>query len=211
MGIWSWWAFDIFTFIASMLSTDELAAQTICRNIGLIFYMIPLSVGQASSTLVGNSIGAQDIPMAKGYIRISVITGLVWGVISVVLMLLFQQQIILAFSQSPAVITQMNRAFEILSFYVFLDCIQQTAVGIIGGIGKQSQSSSITLIGFWLVGIPVALILVFYLDSGLFGLWLAMSLALIYVSIFYFVLIKRADFKEIALKAYIRKIKDKGN
>ena len=47
MGIWGWWAFEIFTLIASYLSVEIIAAQTIMRSLGLLTYMIPVGFSMA--------------------------------------------------------------------------------------------------------------------------------------------------------------------
>ena len=44
MGVWGWWAFDIFTLIASYLGSEIIAAQTILRSIGLITFMLPVGI-----------------------------------------------------------------------------------------------------------------------------------------------------------------------
>lgn len=58
LGVWSWWAFDIFTLMASYMSINDLAAQTVLRNIGLLTFMIPVGIAISSMILVGNMIGA---------------------------------------------------------------------------------------------------------------------------------------------------------
>jgi multidrug resistance protein, MATE family len=67
MGIWGWWAFDIFTLIASYLSVDEVSAQTIMRTLGLLTFMIPVGFSQASVILVGKSIGEANVPAIRQY------------------------------------------------------------------------------------------------------------------------------------------------
>lgn len=44
MGVWGWWAFDIFTLIASYLSATIIATQTILRSIGLLTFMLPVGI-----------------------------------------------------------------------------------------------------------------------------------------------------------------------
>lgn len=44
MGVWGWWAFDIFTLIASYMSAEIIAAQTILRSIGLLTFMLPIGI-----------------------------------------------------------------------------------------------------------------------------------------------------------------------
>jgi multidrug resistance protein, MATE family len=58
MGVWGWWAFDIFTLIASYMDTTVIAAQTILRTIGLITFMLPVGIMSSCGTLIGNSVGA---------------------------------------------------------------------------------------------------------------------------------------------------------
>ena len=53
MGIWGWWAFDIFTLICSYLSVEVISAQTVMRSLGLLTFMIPVGVSMASAILIG--------------------------------------------------------------------------------------------------------------------------------------------------------------
>lgn len=55
-----WWAYEILTIFASILGTADVAAQTIILQTASLAFMIPLGVGVASSSLVGNSLGAQQ-------------------------------------------------------------------------------------------------------------------------------------------------------
>ena len=57
MGIWGWWAFDIFTFMAQYLGETQAATQSIMRSIGLLTFMLPVGYSSASGILSGNAIG----------------------------------------------------------------------------------------------------------------------------------------------------------
>jgi len=57
MGIWGWWAFDIFTFMATYLGETEAAAQSQMRSIGLLTFMLPIGYSSASGILSGAAIG----------------------------------------------------------------------------------------------------------------------------------------------------------
>jgi len=71
MGVWGWWAFDIFTPMASYISIEAVSAQTIMRCIGLLTFMIPVGFASASGLLVGNAIGAGSEREVHFYYRIS--------------------------------------------------------------------------------------------------------------------------------------------
>lgn len=69
LGIWSWWAFDVFTLIASYMSIEALAAQSILRNISLLFFMVPVGLSISTGILVGNNIGAMHLEAAVYFAR----------------------------------------------------------------------------------------------------------------------------------------------
>lgn len=52
MGVWGWWAFDIFTLIASYLSVNAISAQTILRSLGLLTFMVPVGFATAGNVLI---------------------------------------------------------------------------------------------------------------------------------------------------------------
>ena len=57
MGIWGFWSLDIFTLLASSMSTSAFAAQSIIRTIGYLLVMLPLTCDGCATVLVGNAVG----------------------------------------------------------------------------------------------------------------------------------------------------------
>jgi Na+-driven multidrug efflux pump len=82
--------------------------------------------------------------------------------------------------------------------YVLVDCIQCVGQGIIRGLGKQGKASIGTVVGYWGIGIPLSLIGVFGLKWGMAGLWLGPVFAISFNFCFYFSLIIRTDWQQIA-------------
>lgn len=71
MGIWGWWAFDIFTLMASYLSVTIVSAQTIMRSLGLLTFMVPVGLSTACFIKVGQAIGKGSEAEIKFYYRVS--------------------------------------------------------------------------------------------------------------------------------------------
>ena len=59
-----WWAYEILSLFASFKGTDAVAAQTIIGQTASLVFMIPLGLGVASASLVGNAIGAKKRNLA---------------------------------------------------------------------------------------------------------------------------------------------------
>ena len=81
MGIWGWWAFDIFTLMASYLAVQVVAAQTIMRSLGLLTFMIPVGVSSAAGLKVGHFIGKGNKAGIKYYFNICVWTSIGLGLL----------------------------------------------------------------------------------------------------------------------------------
>lgn len=105
MGVWGWWAFDIFTLMASYLSIEAVDAQTIMRTLGLLTYMIPVGISAASGILLGNSIGEGSAKKVHFWYRLSLYLAILSSLFQNVLLFAFRDQIIWVYTsnKSPAI------------------------------------------------------------------------------------------------------------
>lgn len=81
MGVWGWWAFDIFTLIASYLAAEVISAQTIMRSLGLLTFMIPVGCSRACQYYIGVYIGEGCEQAIRFYYRVSMILSSIVGLI----------------------------------------------------------------------------------------------------------------------------------
>ena len=103
MGVWSVWAFEVFTLIASYLSIQEVSAQTVMRSLGLTTFMIPFGCSFASGMLVGRSIGQQSKAKVVHYFKSCMAASVIIGIIQVAFLWLLEDQIISVFTKSDAI------------------------------------------------------------------------------------------------------------
>ena len=71
-----WWSFEILTIITSQISVNATAAQVIIMNIMCVLYAISLGMQVTCYTLIGKSIGAMDIPLARRYRKMLTAVGI---------------------------------------------------------------------------------------------------------------------------------------
>ena len=81
MGVWGWWAFDIFTLICSYLAIEVISAQTVMRTLGLLTFMVPIGFSLASGILIGENIGNDNKRAIKHYYKVAMSLGLISGII----------------------------------------------------------------------------------------------------------------------------------
>ena len=74
-----------------------------------------------------------------------------------------------------------------------LDAIHGVNTGIVRALGKQFAASVTTLVIFYAIGLPLALVLGFKLEMGIRGFWLGFTIALIFQDLLVTLIICRAD------------------
>lgn len=192
-----WIGFEILTFMASFLGESALAANICMFNFISLIFMTQLGISIATTTLVGNSIGAENIHNAKNYVISSLLLGV--GVMSIAtsLVMIFRHEIPLAYTSN----IEVNKAFDGLLFiYLFFsipDAIQVQLSGVLKGLGKQKWGSIITLIVLFPVNISLAYYLAFSKNLGLSGLWYSQLTSVIILALGNFCVYLRVDYVDV--------------
>ena len=62
-----WWAFEVLTLWSGILGVLDLAAQTIFIQVCATLFMVALGIQEATCGIMGNCIGANNVPLAKRF------------------------------------------------------------------------------------------------------------------------------------------------
>ena len=123
VDVMGWWAFDVFTLMASYLTKTDTAGQTILRNIGLFTFMVPVGLWSATNYLVGKYIGLNRVDLAKKISSLLVKVSLFWSISSMALVYLFSVEIMTFYTNDPDIKSVMSKAWWLICIFVFFDCI----------------------------------------------------------------------------------------
>ncbi len=177
------WAFMTVSLIMGTLGTLALGSHQIALQLASLSYMIPLGIGAAAATRVGNAIGRGD-PTAA---RIAATTSLFVGAI---IMLSFA----FLFAAIPAALSRMFTddaevirvavvLLPIAALFQIFDATQAVACGILRGLADTRAAAIINLIGYWVLALPIGYALAFRANMGPTGLWWGLTLGLALVSV----------------------------
>ena len=61
------WAFEINSILAGILGVVELAAMTVVCSFTSLLFMVALGIQESTCALIGNCIGANNVPLAKRF------------------------------------------------------------------------------------------------------------------------------------------------
>ncbi|KAF3039348.1 hypothetical protein E8E12_005193 [Didymella heteroderae] len=166
-----WLAFDILTFSSSYLSTAHLAAQSIVMTMAVAIYHVPFSVGVAVSTRLGNLIGAGSLTAARVATKAYILTFLAIGLFDFVLLAGCKNILPKAFTTDPVVQDIVSTVLPLLAVFQFCDSTTALVNALLRGLGKQAIGGWCNLFVYYVIAVPLALVLCFKADLKLLGLW----------------------------------------
>jgi MATE family multidrug resistance protein len=104
------------------------------------------------------------------------------GLLGVILLLL-NQSLPLAFSQVPEIIKLSSTLLIIAAMFQLFDGMQVTIIGILRGLEDTRMPTYITLIGYWLIALPLANLFAFTFKMETVGIWIALLISLAFVAL----------------------------
>lgn len=165
-----WWAFEVLVMWASLLGTEEVAAQTVIFQVSSLAFMVPLGLAITSTSIVGNTLGA-------GKKELGIRIGNCCLRLAASIQLMLAALIVSCGSYFVAVFAQdtkvRNMADELLPYqavFTLFDGVQGVASGIFRGAGKQVLGAGINVAAYYAFGLPLAYCLCFYAHLGVAGL-----------------------------------------
>ena len=87
------------------------------------------------------------------------------------------------FSNDSDIILIASRLLLFAAVFQLFDGTQVVAVGVLRGIEDYKFPSYIAFVGYWIIALPLAYVLAFKMGYQVYGVWLALSLSLAFVSI----------------------------
>ncbi len=188
-----------FIKIVAMLGTVALAAHQIAIRIEAISFMPGYALAIATATLVGQSIGAKKIELARLSMKRNCQIAL--------MMMGFFAFIFLAFAKPMAKVFHPEQDVLALSaFCVMIAAIEQPALAIymvyaggLRGAGDTLSPMIVTIVGTLCFHLPVAYIFGIVLEWGLAGIWFGAALDWILRSIAVYVLFRSGRWKKIKI------------
>ncbi|MGF0039724.1 MATE family efflux transporter [Peptoniphilaceae bacterium SGI.131] len=164
------------TRMVAPLGTVAIAANSFAITAEGIAYMPGYGIGAASTTIIGQSLGARQEKTAKSLAWLTLGLGMILMSFMGLLMFIFAPNIIGFLSPSPEVIALGSSILriEVLAEPMFAASI--VISGIFRGYGDTLVPGIMNLVSMWFVRIPLALLLV--KNHSLKGIWMAMAIEL---------------------------------
>ena len=161
--------FLVFGRILLSLGTSVLGAQRIAFGTGSLAWLPAIGLMIATTSLVGQAVGAKDLVRAAAVTRFAQQLAAGWMVIVGVLFGLFGSAIAGAYTTDPATIEEATRGF-----YAFIPGMPIIGVGFVmggalRGVGDTRFPMITSIVTGWFIILPVAWVCASVLGWGLAG------------------------------------------
>jgi len=191
--------FILFMRIVSGLGEVPLAAHQIAVNVESLSYMPGLGLSVASTTLVGQSLGAGKPELAeesiRGTMRISLV---VMGIVGVIFAL-FGPALAALFGSTPEVLLLAGSAVRIGALEQLPIAVQMVLAGSLRGAGDMKTPVYATLLGTFLFRVPTVYLFAVVFGWGLDGVWLGTAADWTARAALLYFLFRRGAWKKIRL------------
>lgn len=183
--------------IISEFGSEVLAGYTIAIRVMMFTLMPAWGMSNAAATLVGQNLGAQKPDCAEASVwKTGKYSAIFMGFVSLVY-LIFAPQIISWFTIEYEVIENGALCLRIIAAgYVFYG-YGMVIINAFNGAGDTKTPIRINLICFWLFQLPFAYIMALKLDFGPLGVFAAITLAEVLITVLGLILFKKGKWKSV--------------
>ncbi|XP_063061117.1 multidrug and toxin extrusion protein 1-like [Engraulis encrasicolus] len=199
-----WWVYEFGAFFAGMLGEDDLAAQHIVMMLAFLNYMVPLSVQGATCVRVGNALGAGDTAGAIRASRVGIGIAAVLAVFQGAILASAKTVIAYIFTSEEKIALLVSGVFTIYCLSQFFDGLVCVSMGVLLGAGRQRIAAVANLFGYYCIGLPSGIGLMFAAGLHVAGFWLGLLISVCVQVTFFFIVISKMNWKTITKEAVAR-------
>jgi MATE family multidrug resistance protein len=189
--------FALVALMAGRMGTVDLAAHQLVITLASFTFTIALGVATAGSVRVGLAVGARD-PVATRRAGYAAFIGAAL-VMSVGALLFISIPSLLArmLTNQQNVIAAAIPLFFVAGLFQFSDGLQAAGIGALRGAADTRFAFFSNIVGYWIVGLPMSLLLGFRLKMGVVGLWWGFVAGLTTVAVLVFLRFRKLSSAEI--------------
>ncbi|KAM6543094.1 hypothetical protein CsatB_007541 [Cannabis sativa] len=174
-----WWWYEFMILLCALLGNPKatVASMGIMIQTTSLVYVFPSSLSQGVSTRVSHELGANRPGKARISMIVSMALAVFAGLTAMIFTTSMRYQWGRLFTDDAEILKLTAIALPIVGLCELGNCPQTTGCGVLRGSARPTVGANINLGSFYLVGMPVAVFIGFFLKLGFPGLWLGLLAA----------------------------------
>jgi MATE family multidrug resistance protein len=176
--------FAIVGLIMGTLGAVAMAGHQVALNLASVTFMVPLGISTAAAVVVGHAVGRGDPQATVVAARSSLAVAMAFMGSTALLFLLLPAGLAQLYTDQREILQVAVALIPLAGVFQVFDGIQVTSIGILRGLGDTRGPMIAGLVGYWVLGLPVSLLLGLRLGGGPAGLWWGLVIGLVIVALF---------------------------
>ncbi|KAK8479677.1 hypothetical protein V6N12_033000 [Hibiscus sabdariffa] len=174
-----WWWYELMILMCGLLVNPKatIASMGILIQTTSLVYCFPSALSAGVSTRVGNELGANRPGKARISMIVSLVCAVSIGLLAMLFTTLMRHQWGKLFTNDAEILELTAVALPIVGLCELGNCPQTTGCGVLRGTARPATGANINLGSFYLVGMPVAILMGFAIKMGFAGLWVGLLAA----------------------------------
>ncbi len=198
------WSMASMSIVCARIGVVDMAANSVATGIGSALFVGCMGISSATGVLVGNSVGEKNVANGKFFVKAGIVLNIVIILALAVPIYTFRLTITAWFTPDRRVARQMDVLMPLMLLKLAIKGLTNTLGQTLIGLGKTAWASLINFISYYLLMIPLGIILGSTLNLGANGLWLAMIVAAMVDGIGFACVVRRLDWEELSRLAETR-------
>lgn len=200
-----WWWYELMIILCGLLPDPKPAVASIGILIQTtaLLYVFPSSLGFGVSTRVGNELGANRPAKARSAAAVAVVVAAGMGLAAMGFTTGIRDKWARLFTNDAEILRLTAAALPIVGLCELGNCPQTVVCGVLRGSARPAHAAHVNLGAFYLVGMPVAVVLGFGLGVGFYGLWIGLLVAQICCAVLMLFVLWKTDWEVQARRAQI--------
>ena len=163
--------------LCARLGTTMLAAHQVTLDLNAFVYMVPTGLAYAAMIRVGQAAGRNDLSAVQRATNATLLLGLGYGAVAAAMFLGAAHRLASLYTNDPHVVAAAIPLFWLCSVLILGDAAFVIHASALTGLGDTRTPMWVSVLCNWVLGMPAAYFLAFYMGRGALGLWLGRALA----------------------------------
>jgi len=171
-------AFSTAAIMMGWISVNALAAHQIAINLASVSYMMASGLSVAAMVRVGNQLGRNDIKSLReaGFTVFVMVT--LFMSITAFIFIVFREFLPSLYIEDQEVIKMSATLLIIAGLFQLSDGIQVVGLGALRGMSDVRVPTMVTLVAYWVIGLPLGYFFAFVLGMQEVGIWYGLLIGL---------------------------------
>lgn len=151
--------FGVVALLLARFGAEVVASHQIALNFSSLMFMLPMSIGMAVAIRIGYSIGKEDALNAKISVYCGLFCSVLIALFTASMTIFLSTEISALYTENKEVIFMASSLLFFAALFQLSDGIQVVSANALRGYKDTQAMLILSFVSYWLVGLPVGLIL----------------------------------------------------